>query len=157
MLEAVLTHLNNWFAREMYAGTFTVTGGKLALPDMADGQYFRIVGSVLNDGLHQYPATDLADETFTGAVWALAVPKSIVALAEEIKVWTEKNQPGAYTSENIFGQYSYTKATNARGMAAGWQDVFAAQLAPYRKLRDTSLVAPNPKGTPPTPRKLCWR
>ena len=142
MLEAVLTYLNNWFAWEMYAGTFTVTGRKLALPDLAEGQYFRIVGSVFNDGLHQYPATDLADETFTGAVWALAVPKAVIALA--------------YTSESFSG-YSYTRATNAKGAAVGWQDAFAAQLAPYRKLRDTSMVAPNPKGTPPAPRKPCWR
>ena len=156
MLEAVLTHLNNWFAREMYAGTFTVTGGRLALPDLEEGQYFRIVGSVFNDGLHQYPATDLANEAFTGAVWALAVPKSVVTMAEEIKAWAAKNQPGAYTSES-FGGYSYTRSTNAKGAAVGWQDAFAAQLAPYRKLRDTSMVAPNPKGTPPTPRKPCWR
>lgn len=156
MLEAVLTHLNNWFAREMYAGTFTVTGGRLALPDLAEGQYFRIVGSVFNDGLHQYPATDLADETFTGAVWALAVPKSVVTMAEEIKAWAAKNQPGAYTSES-FGGYSYTRATNAKGASVGWQDAFAARLAPYRKLRDTSMVAPNPKGPPTTPRKPCWR
>lgn len=156
MLEAVLVHLNNWFCREVYAGTFTVTSGTLALPDLADGQYFRIVGSVFNDGLHQYPATDLADETFTGAVWALAVPKSVVTLAEEIKTWAAKNQPGAYTSES-FGGYSYTRATNAKGASVGWQDAFAAQLAPYRKLRDTSMVPPNPKGTPPTPRKPRWR
>ena len=135
MLEAVLTYLNNWFAWEMYAGTFTVTGRKLALPDLAEGQYFRIVGSVFNDGLHQYPATDLA---------------------EEIQAWDEKNRPGAYTSESFSG-YSYTRATNAKGAAVGWQDAFAAQLAPYRKLRDTSMVAPNPKGTPPAPRKPCWR
>ena len=114
------------------------------------------MGSVFNDGLHQCPATDLADEIFTGAVWALAVPKSVVTLAEEIKAWAAKNQPGAYTSES-FGGYSYTRSTNAKGAAVGWQDAFAAQLAPYRKLRDTSLVAPNPKGTPPTPRKPCWR
>lgn len=156
MLEAVLTHLNNWFCREVYAGTFTVTSGTLALPDLADGQYFRIVGSVLNDGLHQSPAAGLTDETFTGAVWALAVPKSVVTLAEEIKAWAAKNQLGAYTSES-FGGYSYTRATNAKGAAVGWQDAFAAQLAPYRKLRDTSMVAPTPKGTPPTPRKPCWR
>jgi hypothetical protein len=156
VLEAVLTYLNNWFAWEMYAGTFTVTGRKLALPDLAEGQHFRIVGSVFNDGLHQYPATDLADETFTGAVWALAVPKAVIALAEEIQAWAAKNQPGAYTSES-FGGYSYTRATNAKGAAVGWQDAFAAQLAPYRKLRDTSMVAPNPKGAPPTPRKACWR
>ena len=68
MLEAVLTHLNNWFCREVYAGTFTVTSGTLALPDLADGQDFRIVGSVFNDGLHQSPAAGLTDETFTGAV-----------------------------------------------------------------------------------------
>lgn len=156
MLEAVLTHLNNWFCREVYAGTFTVTSGTLALPDLADGQYFRIVGSVFNDGLHQSPAAGLTDETFTGAVWALAVPKSVVTLAEEIKAWAAKNQLGAYTSESFCG-YSYTRATNAKGAAVGWQDAFAAQLAPYRKLRDTSMVAPTPKGTPPTPRKPCWR
>ena len=156
MLEAVLTHLNNWFCREVYAGTFTVTSGTLALPDLADGQYFRIVGSVFNDGLHQSPAAGLTDETFTGAVWALAVPKSVVTLAEEIKAGAAKNQLGAYTSES-FGGYSYTRATNAKGAAVGWQDAFAAQLAPYRKLRDTSMVAPTPKGTPPTPRKPCWR
>ena len=156
MLEAVLTHLNNWFCREVYAGTFTVTSGTLALPDLADGQYFRIVGSVFNDGLHQSPAAGLTDETFTGAVWALAVPKSVVTLAEEIKAWAAKNQLGAYTSES-FGGYSYTRATNAKGAAVGWQDAFAAQLAPYRKLRDTSMGAPTPKGTPPTPRKPCWR
>lgn len=156
MLEAVLTHLNNWFCREVYAGTFTVTSGTLALPDLADGQYFRIVGSVFNDGLHQSPAAGLTDETFTGAVWALAFPKSVVTLAEEIKAWAAKNQLGAYTSES-FGGYSYTRATNAKGAAVGWQDAFAAQLAPYRKLRDTSMVAPTPKGTPPTPRKPCWR
>lgn len=156
MLEAVLTHLNNWFCREVYAGTFTVTSGTLALPDLADGQYFRIVGSAFNDGLHQSPAAGLTDETFTGAVWALAVPKSVVTLAEEIKAWAAKNQLGAYTSES-FGGYSYTRATNAKGAAVGWQDAFAAQLAPYRKLRDTSMVAPTPKGTPPTPRKPCWR
>ena len=98
----------------------------------------------------------LTDETFTGAVWALAVPKSVVTLAEEIKAWAAKNQLGAYTSES-FGGYSYTRATNAKGAAVGWQDAFAAQLAPYRKLRDTSMVAPTPKGTPPTPRKPCWR
>ena len=156
MLEAVLTHLNNWFCREVYAGTFTVTSGTLALPDLADGQYFRIVGSVFNDGLHQSPAAGLTDETFTGAVWALAVPKSVVTLAEEIKAWAAKNQLGAYTSESFDG-YSYTRATNAKGAAVGWQDAFAAQLATYRKLRDTSMVAPTPKGTPPTPRKPCWR
>ena len=106
MLEAVLTHLNNWFAREMYAGTFTVTGGKLALPDLAEGQYFRIVGSLFNDGVYHYPA-ELTDETFTGSVWALALPKSLLSTVDEITAWQAKNgDSGPYTSES-FGGYSY--------------------------------------------------
>lgn len=155
MLEAVLTYLNNWFAHEIYTGQFSIEGGNLFPPILQVNQKFRIVGSVFNDGLH-YCGERLTDEKFTGSVWALAVPKKIELLVEEITKWSEKNQPGAYTSES-FGGYSYTRATNAKGVAVGWQDVFAAQLAPYRKLRDTSMVAPNPKGTPPTPRKSCWR
>ena len=157
MLEQVLQHPNNWFLvpNGIHTGGFTVQDGGITLPFLQDGQYFRVVGSIFNDGLHQYPAEDLTNETFDGAVWALAVPKSVIALAEEIKVWATKNQPGAYTSES-FGGYSYTRATNAKGAAVGWQDAFTAQLAPYRKLRDTSMVAPNPKGTPTEHRKACW-
>lgn len=46
---------------------------------------------MFNDGLHQYPAADLTDETFTGTVWVLAVPKAVVLLAEDIAAWEEKN------------------------------------------------------------------
>lgn len=155
MLEAVLTYLNNWFAQEIYTGRFSIENGNLSLPNLQVNQKFRIVGSVFNDGLH-YCGERLTDEKFDGAVWALAIPKKIELLAEEIAKWTEKNQPSAYTSES-FGGYSYTRAINAKGAAVGWQDAFAAQLAPYRKLRDASMVSPNPKGTPLTPRKSCWR
>ena len=66
MLEQVLRHLNNWFLVEIHEGTFTVENGSIALPFLLTNQYFRICGSVFNDGLHQYPAADLTDETFTG-------------------------------------------------------------------------------------------
>lgn len=156
MLEAVLTHLNNWFCREVYSGTFTVTGGKLELPDLANGQYFRIVGSVFNDGLHQNPAVYLLDETFTGAVWILAIPKTVIDLSEEIKDWTEKNQPSAYTSES-FGGYSYTRGTNKNGKPVGWKDVFSDRLSPYKKIGNFVNVVPNGAGTPPFPKNDFWR
>ena len=135
MLEQVLRHLNNWFLVDIHEGTFTVENGSIALPFLQTNQYFRIVGSVFNDGLHQYPAVDLTDETFTGSVWALAVPKAVVELAVEIDAWQTKNgDPGPFTSESFSG-YSYSKATNASGMAVGWQDVFKSRLNDWRRIR----------------------
>lgn len=136
MLEAVLQHLNNWFLVPdgVHAGEFTVQDGGITLPFMQTGQYFRVVGSVFNDGLHQYPEAYLTDEEFTGSVWALAVPKAVIALADEIAAWNEKNgAPGPYTSES-FGGYAYTRATNASGMAVGWQDVFKSRLNAWRRI-----------------------
>lgn len=111
MLEQVLRHLNNWFLVEIHEGTFAVENGSIALPFLLTNQYFRICGSVFNDGLHQYPAADLTDETFTGTVWVLAVPKAVVLLAEDIAAWEEKNGEAVlspYTSES-FGRVQLHK------------------------------------------------
>lgn len=139
MLEQVLRHLNNWFLVEIHEGTFTVENGSITLPFLLTNQYFRIVGSVFNDDLHQYPAVDLTDETFTGSVWVLAVPKAVVALAEDIAAWQEKNGEAVespYQSES-FGGYSYTKrsAGSDSGTLNGWQDAFRSRLNDWRKLK----------------------
>ena len=139
MLEQVLRHLNNWFLVEIHEGTFTVENGSIALPFLLTNQYFRIVGSVFNDGLHQYPATDLTDESFTGSIWALAIPKAIFSLSDEISAWMEKYGEAAaspYTSES-FGGYSYSKSAEntGSGAAGGWQAAFRARLNPWRKIK----------------------
>lgn len=153
MLETVLMYLNNWFAVGRYDDTYTIEDSGITLPFLANGQYFRIVGSLFNDGVYQYPA-ELTDETFDGSVWALAIPKSLLSTVEEITAWTAKNgDGGAYTSES-FGGYSYSKATNSKGVAVGWRDVFAAQLAPWKKPAGSWQYAkPNPHMTPPAPQK----
>lgn len=137
MLEQVLGELHNWFVRETVEGDFTISGGQLLLPDgpaLLDGQYLRVVGSVLNDGLHQWPTVDLADEQFHGEVWALAVPQEVQDLAQAIDDWDQANAPGPYVSES-FGGYSYTRATNsATGQPAQWQDVFRSRLNRWRKV-----------------------
>lgn len=135
MLEQVLSYLNNFFvSKTLPEQEYTITGGSVEIPDALNGQYIRIVGSVMNDGVYQYPLTGLTDETFTGTVQLLAIKKAVLEMVPEIEAWCEKNQPTAYTSES-FATYSYSKATNANGLAAGWQDVFRAQLAPYRKMK----------------------
>lgn len=140
MLEQVLMHLNNWFLVPdgIHEGTYTIEDGGIALPFLvANGQYFRICGSVFNDGLHQYPAGDLKNETFDGAVWALAVPQAVIELEAEIEAWQKKNgeaAAGIYQSES-FGGYSYSKATDsASGGAVTWQTAFRSRLNAWRKL-----------------------
>ena len=139
MLEKVLMNIRNWFPVKggIYSGTFTIKDGGITLPFLADGQYFRIVGSVFNDGLHQYPAADLTDETFTGSVWALAIPKAVIELADEIGKWQEKNGEAASSpfSSESFGGYSYSKSTDAEtGGAVTWQSAFKQQLSAWRKI-----------------------
>ena len=139
MLEQVLMNIRRWFPVDggIHSGTFTIKDGGIALPFLANGQYFRICGSVFNDGLHQYPATDLVDEEFSGAIWALAIPPAVVDLADEIGAWQEKNGEASaspYQSES-FGGYSYSKATDsASGGAVTWQSVFKRQLSAWRKI-----------------------
>lgn len=139
MLEQVLMNIRRWFPVEggIHSGTFIIKDGGIALPFLADGQYFRICGSVFNDGLHQYNVLDLIDETFTGTIWALAIPKAVIDLSKEIEKWQEKNGEAVaspYSSES-FGGYSYSKATDAEtGGAVTWQSAFKQQLSAWRKI-----------------------
>ena len=138
MLEQVLMHLKNWFLVPggIHEGTYTIEDGGITLPFLANGQYFRIVGSVFNDGLHQYPASDLKAETFEGAVWALAVPQAVIDLAAEIESWQTKNgeaASGIYQSES-FGGYQYSKQTASDGGQLTVWSVFRKRLNQWRKL-----------------------
>lgn len=135
MLEELLAEIHNWFECDRLAGEFTVMDGELALPHgfVEPGQYYRIVGSVFNDGLHRYPASDLTDEAFDGEVWALAVPKAVTGIAAEIEAWRKADPDSAYASES-FGGYSYTKATAPDGTPIRWQDAFRRRLDRWRKL-----------------------
>ena len=143
MLTELCAELKNYFLRDREAdihyGSYTISGGSIVLPFLLAGQYFRIVGSVLNDGVYEYPAVGLTDETFAGAVWAMAVPPTVIALADDIEAWNAKNADALaspYTSES-FGGYSYTKASGASSSGGGaysWKDQFASRLAKYRRL-----------------------
>ena len=139
MLEQVLMNIRNWFTVDggVHSGTYTIEDGGITLPFLATGQYFRIIGSVFNDGLHQYPATGLVNEEFSGAIWALAIPPAVIELADEISKWQKKNGEASaspYQSES-FGGYSYSKATDAKtGGAVTWQSAFKQQLSLWRKI-----------------------
>ena len=135
-LTNLCAELRNYFDPEKRFGTFTISGGSISPSDfLQDGQYYRIVGSVFNDGVHRHPAHDLTDETFDGSVWAMAVPPAVVELLQKIQEFeaAAANSPTAYTSES-FGGYSYTKATDENGLPVGWRSVFRSELNKWRKL-----------------------
>lgn len=133
MLEQVLQECNNWFVRDIQSGVFTVADGRLALPHLQEGQYFRIVGSIFNDGVYQYPYYRLTEETFHGAVWALAIPKAVLDLSEKVAQWEEKNGGASPFTSESFGGYSYSKAVSKNGAPMTWADAFAAELRKWRK------------------------
>lgn len=147
-MEKVLTDvcefLNNYFWRQKINGKFVITGGSLHSDVLKDGQYFRILGSTFNDGVHKYPASDLVDESFEGQIWSMAVPQTVIDLTADIKKWQDKYGAGdseamsPYSSES-FGNYSYSKSTagnNGSMYVGSWQDVFASRLNKWRRLRN---------------------
>lgn len=150
ILTELCQELRNWFDRNQpkYYGEFAIENGVLILSgDMSlrDGQYFRVIGSALNDGVHKYGVygDSLTDEEFTGTVWAMAIPPAVLSLADDIQAWQDKYGAidgfalSPFTSES-FGGYSYSKSqggTSAgRGTVTTWQAAFANRLNKWRKI-----------------------
>jgi hypothetical protein len=151
MLTELCQELRNWFERDVIFGTFTIESGQINLPDgsLQSGQYFRIVGSVFNDGVHKYEPNnaereDLHDEVFEGAIWAMAVPPTVIALSEKISAWMGKyggadsSAMSPFQSES-FGGYSYSKGSTGSSSFGGssvptWKSVFADELNRWRKI-----------------------
>ena len=140
MLSELCQELKNWFTEEKYIGEYKISGGVVTSLEnlgIKNGQYYRVVGSIFNDGVYKYPNTDLIDEDFHGAIWLMRVPKEIVDLSNEISTWVTDNA-GAINSpfqSESFGGYSYTKASSDSNLQISWQSHFAPRLNKWRKIR----------------------
>ena len=146
MLETICRELNNYFDTERVFDTFTISSGGIsgASSDLSrklvDGRFFRIAGSVFNDGVYMYPETGLLkNEIFEGAVWLLAIPDEFLMLVNDIKAWQKKygsTVQSPFSSETVNGVYSYTKSTasDGSGSATTWKDAFADRLRIWRKI-----------------------
>lgn len=143
VMTEVCDYLNNYFWEKRIRGKFSIENGSITISALKNGQYFRIIGSTFNDGVHIYPATDLHDEEFEGTIEAMAIPAVVIAIASDIKDWQTK-YGGAnsaamspFNSESFNG-YSYSKSGSGNansGSNVTWQDVFGGRLNKYRKLR----------------------
>lgn len=153
MISEVCREVKNWFDYERKFGKFKIEGGNLRFSDdegrtldLQDGQYYRIIGSVFNDGVWQYhepkeenaeeetekPETseepkeieELRDEEFLGGVWLMAVPRDFLKIVADIEAWNEKYggiesaAQSPFSSES-FGGYSYSKSSGGSGSGSG--------------------------------------
>lgn len=139
MITEILQYLRNWFIKDKYYGDYTITNGDISGEGLSllSGQYFRIIGSALNDGVWKYGTGKLQDETFSGAVWGLSVPPAVAALADEIAAWQTKfgaEVASPYTSESYSrGSYSRSKGSGS-DKSVTWQSAFADRLSAWRKI-----------------------
>lgn len=130
----------------IHKGTFEISGHMIAPLDfILTGQYFRIVGSAMNDGVY-CNTTDgrsaLTDETFTGEIWEMSVPSAFLALCADIGAWRQKNESidsanmSPFTAESFAG-YSYQKGggvSRGAGNSVTWQAQFSRRLSAWRRL-----------------------
>lgn len=141
MLEQILDFIHNYFVKKIYKGNFSISNGHLNVDFLVNNQYFKITGSIFNDGIYKFDIDTLQDETFTGEIWAMAVPPAVIALSNEIENWVEKygNQVLSPYSSESFDGYSYTKRSsgnqsNTNDSAFNWTDVFKSRLNHWRKI-----------------------
>lgn len=141
MLEQILDYVHNYFVKDIYKGSFSIFDGSLNVSFLQDGQYFKVIGSIFNDGVHKFGTGTLQDETFVGEVWAMAVPPAVIALSDEIDDWIAKYGDQAsspYQSES-FGGYSYSKKSSGgqsgdSNAASDWTGIFKSRLNHWRKI-----------------------
>ena len=145
MLNEICEHLHNFFDTrdgefiDRTADTFTISGGLISplSSSLIAGQYIRIVGSLLNDGIYLLPSnftiSTLVNETFTGAIFGLAIPRDLVTLDTEITAYVTANPATGYVSES-FGGWSGSRATGANGAPISWKSAYVARLNRWRKV-----------------------
>ena len=153
-LTEICAECNNYFLRDyvnasnyIHSGTFAISNHTITdISFLKSGQYFRIVGSDLNDGVYQNTAEGMAaltDEEFSGAVWAMSPPPAFIALANDIAAWRAANESATsknmspFSSESISGVYSYSKGSGGNadgGTAVTWKSQFKSRLNAYRRV-----------------------
>ena len=153
MISEICAELRNYFLRDyvnpeqyMHSGSFVIANGEMqSLPFLKVGQYYRIIGSTFNDGVHKYGAHNrnaedsetLTDEEFEGTIWEMFVPKEIVDLSAEIQDWISKNADAInspYQSEStpVYSR-TYKQGGGASG-SYGWRDAFSERLKEHRRI-----------------------
>ena len=98
------------------------------------GRYWEAVGEAEHSTV---------DETFSGAVAPLAIPREFLTLVREIETFQQnagKNPNVGMIQSESFGGYAYSMATGPDGLPATWKSVFTGRLNPYRRMFDEKIL-----------------
>ena len=150
MLSEVCAEIKNYFTYEedKHRGDFAIVNGQITPSLDLSTDYFRVIGSRLNDGVHK--VSDLTehplhDEEFHGAIWIMSPPDSFISLVNEIEEWSRINERpdspamSPFQSES-FGGYSYSKgessSSDKNSNDVSWRKAYASRLSIYRKIRE---------------------
>ena len=147
LMDEVCGKIRNYFVKKpdgIHRGKFTISDGNIECDFLAQGQYFRVVGSVFNDGVWRYPAVEMVAEQFDGEVWGMCTPPAFLDVLKDIEDWNDKFggidsvTMSPFQSES-FNNYSYTKASGSSanggtGTAVTWESMFANRLSRWRKI-----------------------
>lgn len=143
MIYEVMRYCKNFFPYgETVSGTWVISGGRVNLPFLKEGQYFFIESSFQNDGVYMYPDCELVGDVLEGYITPLSPPKEFIKLCEDISMWQEKyggvdsSALSPFNSES-FGGYSYSKGggnSSSGQVGTSWKDVFKGRLREWRKI-----------------------
>lgn len=145
-MEEILNYINNYFAVSKEENTFNINNNSIQVRGKyLQGQYIKLEGSILNDGIYKVESVvdntitilGAINEEFEGVIYGLAIPKEILGLSKKFEEQKEKIVSSIYDSES-FGEYSYTLAKNSNGELYTAIDTIRNDLKKYRKMRDTS-------------------
>lgn len=126
--------INNFFERTAEVDDYKIATNKIVVKgEYKVGQYIRIMGSLLNDGVYKIEAIvgdtietveTLINESFYGYIVGLAVPSQFITLAAKVEAYSH----AGVSSENI-PNYSVSY------LAQDGVTAYKMELTPYRKPR----------------------
>lgn len=134
----VMAETRNYFQSYPMDGTWEIRGGALYPQDMLlEDDWVALCDAGGNSGVVQLGAgctvPNAKDGRWQGRVWVLNPSPAFLALCEEINAWCQVH-PQATMRRECFGSYSCERAVRADGLPMRWQDVFRADLVPYRRM-----------------------
>lgn len=103
------------------------------LDGLAPHQYYKIEGSIFNDGVHMAGET-LVPEKFYGTVQPMRVPKVFEKLAQKITDYDDVAPGGGRYVSQSFAGWSGTMATGSDGLPVDGVTRYRKEINQWRKL-----------------------
>ena len=136
---AVMRQISNFFEVGHNDGVTVISGN--AIVPAPGAPFCCIKGSMFHDGVWQLDQwlglsgidANLPDETFFGRIYFLKPPQAFLDLCGRIAEFAQNTPANGLQSES-FGEYSMSRASGKSGGVLTWEEAFADELRPWRKM-----------------------